>query len=130
MKRSSNSHTTLISVLRTVIFLAHDEPAICLNRSLSYPSNLQRQSSQISLSGLTSSTLPSFTSNLSRMESDDSTNSVFETISQFNNSNSKTQNPAPPSFHSLPAILSKPPLPKGNSQCPPLTQMQPQPTSP
>ena len=48
-----------------------------LNRSLSYQSNLQCHSSRMSLSDLTSSPLPSFTSNSLRMGSDDFTNTVL-----------------------------------------------------
>ena len=54
-----------------------------LNCSLSYLSNLQRQSSRISLSYLTSSPLPSLNNNSPRIGSDDSTNTVYNTISQF-----------------------------------------------
>ena len=67
-----------------------------LNRSLSYPSILQRHSPNISSSGLTSSPLPSFTKNSLRMDSDDDfTNTIFHTISQFNNSDIETPDEFP-----------------------------------
>ena len=61
-----------------------------LNLSLSYPSNFQRQSFCISLSDLTSSPLPSYTTSSPRMDSDYSTNTVYNTITQFNNSDFET----------------------------------------
>ena len=54
-----------------------------LNSSFSHPSNLQRHSSQISLSDLTSSPRPSFSCNSPLMVSGDSTQTVFKTISNF-----------------------------------------------
>ena len=80
-----------------------------LNLSLSYPSNFQRQSFRISLSDLTSSPLPSFTTSSPRMDSDYSPNTVFNTISQFNNSDFDTtvefQNSEP-----NPSTFSQPPF--------------------
>ena len=61
-----------------------------LNRYISYPSILNRQSSRTSLSDLTSSPLPSFSSNSPGMDSNDSTQTVFNTISNFNNSGVET----------------------------------------
>ena len=90
-----------------------------LNLSLSYPSNFQRQSFRISLSDLTSSTLLSFTTSSPRMDSDYSPNTVFKTISQFNNSDFDTtvefQNSEPnPSTFSQPPPL--PTYPDSNPQ--------------
>ena len=62
-----------------------------LNRSLPYPSNLQRHSPNISISDLTPSPIPSYTNNSPRVDSDDnSTNTVFHTISQLNDSDMET----------------------------------------
>ena len=61
-----------------------------LNRFVFCRSNLQRQKSFISISYLTSSPLPSFSSNSPRMDSDVSTETVFNTISNFNDSVTET----------------------------------------
>ena len=94
-----------------------------LNRSLSYPASLQRHSSLISLSELTSYPLPTFTTNSPRMESDDSTQTNFHAIFQFTNSDLDTPDefqdsePSPsffrnPSFSPLlPNFPIKPPQP-------------------
>ena len=58
-----------------------------LNHSFSYSSNLQRHDSLISISDLTSSPYPVFTSNSPRKDLDESTETVFNTNSNFNNSN-------------------------------------------
>ena len=82
-----------------------------LNRSLSYQSNLERHSSRISLSDQTSSALPTFSSNSARMGSDDSTQPILYTISQFNNSDVETPDefhdsePNPPPFSQTPFNL-------------------------
>ena len=61
-----------------------------LNRSLSYPTNLQPHDSLIVFSDLNVSPWPSFSSNSSRMDSDDSKQTVFNTISNFINSEVET----------------------------------------
>ena len=78
------------------------------NRSLSYPSNLESHSSRISLSDHTSSPLPRFSPNSPRRDSDDSFQTVFNTISNFNNSDTETpgellySEPSPTYFSQLP----------------------------
>ena len=110
MNRSSNSHELLSSVLRATMFLA-------LNRSLSYPFNLQHQFSRISLSDLTSSPLPSLTNNSPRMDSDDSTNTVLTPYrnliiqSLTPRTNSRTLRPARPLFRNALSNLSRLKLP-------------------
>ena len=61
-----------------------------LNGFLSYPWNLQRHKSFISISEITFSPLPSFRSNSPHTESDDSTQTVFNTVSIYNNSDIET----------------------------------------
>ena len=83
---------------------------VSLNRYLSDPSNLQRHSPNISISDLTPSPIPSYTNTSPRMDSDDnSTHTVFHTISQFNNSDIETpdkfQNSEP-----SPSTFSQPPI--------------------
>ena len=86
-----------------------------LNRSLSYPSNHQPHSSRISLSDLTSSPLPSFTTNSPRMDSDDSTHTVFNTISRLDNSDIdnpddfKNSKPSPSIFSQTSFFPTQPP---------------------
>ena len=121
-----------------------------LNRSLSYPSNLQRLSPNISISDLTPSPIPLYTINSPRMASDDNfTHTVFHTISQFKNSDIETdefQNsepssftfwqPPPPSVHSTPQLpmnLPQPFLPTATQPqliLSPMTSDHPDPPSP
>ena len=61
-----------------------------LYRYLSYPSNHQRHSSRISLSDLISSPLPTSTTKSPRMDSVDTTQTNFSSISNFNKSNLDT----------------------------------------
>ena len=69
--RSQNNH-----------LLAHDEPPDWISQPfLSYPSNLQRHSSNISISDLTPSPIPSYTNNSPRMDyNDNCKHTVFHTI--------------------------------------------------
>ena len=79
------------------------------NRSLSYPSNLQRHSPIISLSEFTPYLVPSYTNNSPGMDSDDtSTNTVFHTVSQFNNSDNENPDELA-DFEPSPSTFSQPP---------------------
>ena len=62
-----------------------------LNRSLSYPSKLQRHSQILPLFDITPYPETSYTNNSPSMDSDDtSTNTVFHTFLEFNNSDIET----------------------------------------
>ena len=105
-----------------------------LNRSLSYPSNLQHYSPNISLSDFTTYLVPSYTNKSPSMYSDNtSTNTVFFT--QFNNlttltlkpqMNSRTPSLAHPLFPKPLFNHSIPKLPINLSQRLLSTLMQPQ----
>ena len=89
-----------------------------LNRSLSYPSNLQRHSLYVSVSDITPSPVPSYTNHSSHMDSDDnSTRTALHTISQFDNSDIETpdefQNsePSPSTLSQTPSVHSTPQFP-------------------
>ena len=119
-----------------------------LSRSLSYPSNLQRQSPNISISDLTPSPASSYTNNSPRMNSDDTfTHTVFHAISQFNSSDIETldefQNSEPststfsqPPFRPLRTPTSNEPSPAPSSHTDatlilsPMTSDPPDPPSP
>ena len=103
------------------------------NRSLSYPSNLHCHSPNISNTDLTSSPLPSFTNNSPRSDSDDdSTNTIFHTISKFKISDVESpdefQNsePSPSTFSQTPSVHSTPQLPMNLPQLLLPTPTQPQ----
>ena len=87
---------------------------------------------QLTLLLLTSSRLPSFTTNSPRMDSDDSTNTVLNTMSQLNNSvidspdEFQNSEPSPSTFHNPPDILSIPKIPIKPPQPLLPTQTQPQ----
>ena len=104
-----------------------------LNRSYSYPSNLQRHSPNKSISDFTPFFSPSYTNNSPRMDSDDfSTHTVFHTISQFNNSDIETPDefensePSPSNFRNPPSDHSIPQHPMNLPQplIPTLMQLQ------
>ena len=65
------------------------------NRRFFYPSNLERHSSHVSISDLTSSSFPRLCSDSPRMDSDDSTQKIFDTIFHLNNADVET----PDKFH-------------------------------
>ena len=117
------------------------------NRSLSYPSNLESHSSRISLSDLTSSPLPTFTTSSPRIDCDNSTQTIFITMSQFENSYIDTpeefqySEPSPstfsqPLFQSLTCQLPNEPSPAPSSYTDatpilsPMTSDQPDPPNP
>ena len=95
-----------------------------LKHSLSYPSNLQLHCSRISLSDLTSAPLSTFSTNSPRTESDDSTQTIFNPTSNFNNSDVETldefldSDPSPSffSFSSFQPLASQ--LPNESSTAP------------
>ena len=88
-----------------------------LNRSLSCSTNFQCQSSRISLLDLTPSLLPTFSSNSPRMNSDEPTQIILDTLSIFNNSDLETSDEFLDSEPS-PSIFSKPPFQSLTSQLP------------
>ena len=91
-------------------------PIGSFNRSLSY-SFFPFLSSRFSFSDLTSSPLPSFFSNSPRTDSDDSTQTVFNTISTFYNSDKETPDKFLDSKH-CPTNFSQPPFQLIASQLP------------
>ena len=95
-----------------------------LNRSLSSPSNLQRHSSRISISDLTSSPLPNLYSNSPRMYSDDSTKTVIISISNFKSSDRENPDEFLDSEHS-PTSFSQPLFQPIASQLPDETSPSP-----
>ena len=95
-----------------------------LNRSLSFPSNLQLHCSRISLSKLTSFPLPSFSPNSPRMNSDDSTQTTFKARSNFDISDIETSDELPDSEPS-PTSFSQPPFQPIASQLPDETSPSP-----
>ena len=105
-----------IFVLRTTIFLAHDEPHVgCLHRSISYPANLHNNIPIIPLFALPPPDSPHVNTS-SGMNSDTNLNiTVYRTISQFENFDQKTSDEFDNSEPS-PSTFSQPPFEPMHSQ--------------
>ena len=110
MNELKNGRIPLIFVFRTIILSAHNERTSWIPQPFfSCPSNLRRNDFLIIFSDLSSSALPSFSSNSPRMDSDDSNQTVFNAISNFNNSEVETPDEFF-EFEPSPTIFSQPPI--------------------
>ena len=87
------------------------------NRSSYYPFNFQRQLSRISVSDLTSSPLPTLSTNSPSTDRDDSTQTIFNTTSDFSNPDEETHDKVLDSEPS-PSTFSEPPFQPLTSQLP------------